>query len=817
MKKRFFSLFAMTAGLFMASCSNDELISDNSGGKAQVTFALNLENQVNTKAISDGSGADKLVYAVYDENGTALNVFEGEAQKEETGLTDLKSGHTVSINLAKGKTYQIAFWAQNAACTAYNTSDLKSVQVDYAEAVNNDEARDAFFKTVKVTVTGDATENVELKRPFAQLNVGVTAEDWKAAVVSKGQVLSSKAVIQNVANVINLLTGEATGSEQVEYALNDIPTEKLSVKNGEGAAVEYHYLSMSYILTGAEKSVLESLAFTFKYADNTEFVFSQGLNNVPVQRNWRTNILGNILNGNVKFNITIDSAYDGENNIEGGTQTTNEIVPGVVLEGSTYRLLSVDGLMWFRDVVNGKASAPEGANAEYYKQNNFYGKTVVLANDIDLSNVKTWIPISSGCAVGGNGLRSTFSGTFDGGNHTISNMTVSVTGAGVENGAGLFANAVGTIKNVKLVNPTVAGNHYAGAVVGYTYGHIENCHVENGKIVSNVSQKDNGDKAGGIVGYVGEGDSKVENCSVINTTVQAYRDVAALIGCAQTGTTVSGNTIDNVTVIANQLVEYIEAKDANAGQIIGRKVGTITEQGNNVNNAVVEVLKSPAEGESVEVKTFTTLELATKAKVNVKLTSDVKGNASGNSGYGKAGLTTEGGTLDGNGKTLEVYGANLTWDCAIYTKGGTIKNLTIGGAFRGIFSGGCASDIIIENVVIDNVCYTFNSDGSNPNYSLIVKNTTLKGWTSYTSGYKSVSFADCKFGKGTGKHQYAYCRPYSPTTFTNCHFEEGFELDATQTTDITFVNCYVGNTLVTEGNIVNLLGADAAQVIVKNN
>ena len=817
MRKDFFSLFAMTAGLFMASCSNDELISDNSGGKAQVTFALNLENQVNTKAISDGSGADKLVYAVYDENGTALNVFEGEAQKEETGLTDLKSGHTVSINLAKGKTYQIAFWAQNAACTAYNTSDLKSVQVDYAEAVNNDEARDAFFKTVKVTVTGDATENVELKRPFAQLNVGVTAEDWKAAVASKGQVLSSKAVIQNVANVINLLTGEATGSEQVEYALNDIPTEKLSVKNGEGAAVEYHYLSMSYILTGAEKSVLESLAFTFKYADNTEYVFSQGLNNVPVQRNWRTNILGDILSGNVKFNITIEPAYDGENNIEGGTQTTNEIVPGVVLEGSTYRLLSVDGLKWFRDVVNGTASAPEGANAEYYKQNNFYGKTVVLANDIDLSNVKTWIPISSGCAVGGDGLRSTFSGTFDGGNHTVSNMTVSVTGAGVENGAGLFANAVGTIKNVKLVNPTVAGNHYAGAVVGYTYGHIENCHVENGKIVSNVSQKDNGDKAGGIVGYVGEGGSKVENCSVINTTVQAYRDVAALIGCAQTGTTVSGNTIDNVTVIANQLVEYTEAKDANAGQIIGRKVGIITEQGNNVNNAVVEVLKRPAEGESVEVKTFTTLELATKAKVDVKLTSDVKGNASGNSGYGKAGLTTEGGTLDGNGKTLEVYGANSTWDCAIYTKGGTIKNLTIGGAFRGIFSGGCSSDIIIENVVIENVCYTFNSDGSNPNYSLIVKNTTLKGWTSYTSGYKSVSFGDCKFGKGTGEYQYAYCRPYSPTTFTNCHFEEGFELDATQTTDITFVNCYVGNTLVTEGNIVDLLGADAAQVIVKNN
>lgn len=101
MRKMVFAVCAIVLCLFMASCSNDELISDNSSGKAQVTFALNLENQVNTKAISDGSGADKLVYAVYDENGTALNVFEGEVQKEETGLADLKSGHTVSIKFTE--------------------------------------------------------------------------------------------------------------------------------------------------------------------------------------------------------------------------------------------------------------------------------------------------------------------------------------------------------------------------------------------------------------------------------------------------------------------------------------------------------------------------------------------------------------------------------------------------------------------------------------------------------------------------------------------------------------------------------------------
>lgn len=196
------------------------------------------------------------------------------------------------------------------------------------------------------------------------------------------------------------------------------------------------------------------------------------------------------------------------------------------------------------------------------------------------------------------------------------------------------------------------------------------------------------------------------------------------------------------------------------------------------------------------------------------LKNDVEAEA-GQGGYSHAGLAPAAGTtIDGNGNSLNVENANNTWDCAIYTQGGTIKNLEIGGAFRGIFTAGCSSDIIIDNCVIDNVCYTISSDGANPNYSIIVTNTTLNGWTSYASGYKSVSFTDCKFGKGTGGYQYAFCRPYSETTFTNCVFEEGYEFDASRTTN-TFVNCYVGDTLITADNIVELLGTDAASVVVK--
>ena len=45
-------------------------------------------------------------------------------------------------------------------------------------------------------------------------------------------------------------------------------------------------------------------------------------------------------------------------------------------------------------------------------------------------------------------------------------------------------------------------------------------------------------------------------------------------------------------------------------------------------------------------------------------------------GYNKAGLVISGITLDGDGHTLTVTGANTTWDCAIYTQGGTIKNVS---------------------------------------------------------------------------------------------------------------------------------------------
>lgn len=311
-------MFAMAGALLATSCSNDELDAVQSGNEAQVTFSLGVEGGigVKTRAISDGTGADKLVYAVFDKDGNRITTI---SKVERTNVT---FPATETLILAKGQTYKVAFWAQDADCSAYTLDDNMNVTVDYADAANNDETRDAFFKTETFTVTGTASIDVVLKRPFAQINVGVTTEDWKAAVASGITIDQSKVVVKNAATSLNLVTGAVSNPTDVTYNLATIPAEELKVdtdKDGNISASEtYNWLSMSYILVnddsvdGAQKTTLEGLEFTFKPESGNDITLKDGLTSVPVQRNRRTNILGKLLTGDITFNISIDPIYDGD-------------------------------------------------------------------------------------------------------------------------------------------------------------------------------------------------------------------------------------------------------------------------------------------------------------------------------------------------------------------------------------------------------------------------------------------------------------------------------------------------------------------------
>jgi hypothetical protein len=226
----------------------------------------------------------------------------------------------MSISLAKGQTYRVAFWAQNPECKAYTISDDMKVTIDYA-GVNNDELRDAFTAvTEPFTVDGDNVVSVVLRRPFAQVNVGAYPWDMQYAVESGLTVTKSAAKVEGVANVINLFDGSVEGEVDVEYTFNAIPEEDLLVDVDENGEPEvYEYLSMSYLLADTTPSS-HKMSFTFTDESETAqaaFLYS-GLEFVPIQHNWRTNIVGQILTGDISFNIKVDPIYENEQVHSGG-------------------------------------------------------------------------------------------------------------------------------------------------------------------------------------------------------------------------------------------------------------------------------------------------------------------------------------------------------------------------------------------------------------------------------------------------------------------------------------------------------------------
>ncbi len=213
------------------------------------------------------------------------------------------------------------------------------------------------------------------------------------------------------------------------------------------------------------------------------------------------------------------------------------------------------------------------------------------------------------------------------------------------------------------------------------------------------------------------------------------------------------------------------------------------------------------------VRESTAINAALKDGKDVYFADDIAINsASESNAYGKTGVNVMNGQLiDGKGNTLSVN-VGGTWDSAISTTGGTIKNLTIDKGFRGIFinhNSTHSEPVILHNVIIDGPTYTISCDqGTNQN--LFAYNSTFNGWTSYAATIGNVKFDGCKFGKGAG---YAFCRPYAPTEFVNCDFEAGYALDAKA--EVTFKNCTIGGVALTSGNLSTLVTSNIANATVK--
>lgn len=341
MKKVLFSTVAMSALMLMAtSCADDQTSDLKAGAESTVTITAQLPGDMGTRAFADGTKATELHYAVY-EKGTTTRLAvckkadgtKGQLEGTAT-MTGLQT--TISLQLTTGKEYDFVFWADAPGDNVYSfNSENQTVTVNYANAENNTDNLDAFFGQKKaLKVSGNMSISQELRRPFAQINIGT--DDFDAAAAA-GYTVSESTIGVATYNTLNLLSEEVSDPVTATFVKKPIPTEdsKFSVNSKD-----YKYLSMSYVLVPKDKETVD-IAFDYTLTNRT-------FTNVPVQRNYRTNIYGSLLTNTANFNVVIAPGFNdpdyNHNVITVSTQTelaTAAQTPNAVIklkESTTYTL-----------------------------------------------------------------------------------------------------------------------------------------------------------------------------------------------------------------------------------------------------------------------------------------------------------------------------------------------------------------------------------------------------------------------------------------------------------------------------------------------
>ena len=208
---------------------------------------------------------------------------------------------------------------------------------------------------------------------------------------------------------------------------------------------------------------------------------------------------------------------------------------GYTIESNgSYTVYNADGLLNVAELVNG-------------------GKTdinITLTADIDLTG-KDWTPI-------GTDYDNSYTGTFDGGGHTITGLTVTTNDeyAGLFGYLGNFNNGAATVKNVVMDGIQITCNHrsgYAGGVAGYSWGTIENCSV-SGSVSGTMY-------VGGVVGV--QRDGSITGCSS-SATVKGTIKVGGVAG-----QTIFGATLTACYATGNVNIEIDRTQDISGGGLVG--------------------------------------------------------------------------------------------------------------------------------------------------------------------------------------------------------------------------------------------------------
>ena len=508
-------------------------------------------------------------------------------------------------------------------------------------------------------------------------------------------------------------------------------------------------------------------------------------------------------------------------------------------EAAPYLIKNLAELKYFRDSVNAG--------------NNYAGKYVALAADIDLGNIE-WAPIgvykdpSDPYTDNINGADNrAFKGVFDGQGHAISNLKIDQP---EEKGVGLFALAIdATIKNVTVSNVNIKAYTQAATIVGHVRtSTISNCHVtgdinlmvdwayvggiagygsaviEGCSVIATTEAKGkltaaNRNAVGGIAAWLLYNSDQLINCQVKNLEITGWTNVGGLTGFIDYTGVIDGCSVENVdltktrenghpgigwaaggwsynasksAIVKNSTFKNM-TRNGQAVYISSADVMFGSEYAGNKNQSLKKdnnTLEAVEDNLWLIVSNYEDLVSAlARSDAKVRLANDITAAATQSSGYGKAGIVLN------TGNILDGAGYTLK-----ITGAGATWDCAIamkGGEVRNLTIDGAMRGVFMPgangDVVIDNCVFQNVVYTFNSDAGSKDYAVTIKNTT--LNGWTSFSNVHKSVdfvdcSFGEGSG-YAYCRPYQATTFTGCTFAEGYEFDTAQTAAnaLSFNNC----------------------------
>lgn len=303
--KKYFSLMAGIILLLFTACQNDELVKMGDGSEVAVSFNVQMQegNSPSTRAAAagDGTTVNRCIMEIY---------LNGELYGERQITTITSKGAKFDVRLVTSQTYDFVFWADNVTSTEgdaiktdnhYATTNAGGLQnITYVGTyTGNDETRDAFFGTLtNELVTGAFTKSVELKRPFGQLNI--KTNEIKSILKADLKPVSASLSFKNVYTAFNALNGNLIGNTTtLDYG------QAVALPDDTGT------LTMDYLFAPASDKLLANMVLTVNNASKTQ-ITTKELNSIPIQRNYKTNVSGNLLtvSGSMNISVVPDFAKD---------------------------------------------------------------------------------------------------------------------------------------------------------------------------------------------------------------------------------------------------------------------------------------------------------------------------------------------------------------------------------------------------------------------------------------------------------------------------------------------------------------------------